>query len=57
MGLGLSTTKEFVSKLLQVLDNQADLLTLKAFMKAFEYDKIGSIACVQIRLDFTENKF
>jgi len=56
IGLGLATTKEFVSKLLQVIDNQADLLTLKAFLRAFEYDKIGSLACVQIRQEFNDTK-
>lgn len=53
IGLGLSTTKDYVHTLLKVLDNQQELLTLKSFITAFEFDKIGSAACICIRDEFS----
>lgn len=61
VGLGLASDSKFIQRLLIALKNQAfdmektekvELLTLKDFLKVFEYDKFGQKACQVIKQEF-----
>ena len=64
IGLGLADNKQFVQRLLvsikqkrskeQLKDEEIELLTLKQFMKVFEFDKFGERACQAIRQEAIE---
>lgn len=64
IGLGLADNRQFVQRLLvsikqkrqkeQVKDEEIELLTLKQFMKVFEFDKFGERACQTIRSEIEE---
>ena len=62
VGLGLSTTINFVQRLLLTLKNEVirkdaytpeiEVLTLKDFLKVFNYDNFGQRACDGIKKEF-----
>ena len=61
VGLGLASDSKFSQRLLIALKNQTfdiektekvELLTLKDFLKVFEYDKFGQKACHLVKQEF-----
>ncbi len=56
IGLSLSTTSKFASLLLMTISKNSEILTLKGFLKVFEYDRIGQLACEAIRRDYMETQ-
>lgn len=59
MSLGLCASRQFVVRLLQTLTKsgkQMELLTLKKFLKVFQYDKFGQSACKVLKEEFVTSQ-
>ena len=59
MSLGLSTNQKFVERFLYTLtkgSKKLEILTLKKFLKVFEYDKFGQQAVDLIAEEFKEEQ-